>query len=715
MSIWKKKEVAKEIIQEISKRYSCDLLTASILARREITEGKDILFYIENDQRYLHNPFLFENMEDAVDRILDAKEEDEKVLIFGDRDVDGITSTTILYQCLLDMGIDVQYKLPEGDDAYGITKEVIDNFAQNYGSLIITVDCGISNNDEIKYASEKGIDVIVTDHHNPPDELPSPAIIINPKIENSGYPFTDISGCAVAYKLVQALRFSNCSMYKQEICLMNVRPITDAYIIECIKVQNMTEKARLSEIIIPGVINIQQTRLLPFLQGQQIFVWDKSIQNKMLTLIFGNGIEFNMLDIRDEIAKVIPSVNNMSLLRLKSLSTIAKYNENLCTELDGLFNIFITYIQQAIFKNNNEKNCFDLQLVAIAAIADIMPLKNENRILIKQGLDSINSGKIRPGLLELMSQLNLLGKKVSSTDLSWNLIPSLNSTGRLGQPQTALQLFIEQSPSQREIIAQKIIELNQERKKLGSEAWSYCEQKIFDCAKEYHNNLAVIYDNRINRGVTGIVTSRLMKTLNIPAIIITETDEYAIGSARSIRGYKITSLLDQCKEFFINHGGHDFAAGFSLLKENVEPFLDKLKKLSALIEFDAEPTEQVIEIDAQLPHNYITSDMLKTVDMFEPYGDSNPKLHFYSQGLKILEINLIGNDKSHSKLTLQCGATKWAALYWNSFEKVKKDFDVGDTVDIVYEFTRNTFNGIESIQFNIIDLCRSEENKKCLT
>ena len=710
MSIWKKKDVAKEIVQEISKRYSCDLLTASILARRGITDGKDILFYTEKDQRYLHNPFLFENMEDAVDRILDAKDEEEKVLIFGDRDVDGITSTTILYQCLKDLGLDVQYKLPSGDEAYGISKEVIDEFAQNYGSLIITVDCGISNNDEIAYAAEKGIDVIVTDHHNPPQELPSPAIIIDPKIENSGYPFADISGCAVAYKLVQALRFSRCSMYKQEICLMNVRPITDAYIIECIKVQNMTEKARLTETIIPGLVNIQQTRLLPFLQGQQIFVWDKAVQTKLLSTIFGNGIEFNMLDIRDEIAKIIPSVANMSLLRLKSLSTIGKYDESACTELDGFFNIFITYIQQAIFKNNNERNNFDLQLVAIAAIADIMPLKNENRILIKQGLESINSGKIRPGLIELMARLNLIGKKVTSTDLSWGLIPALNATGRLGEPQTALELFINQDASERDKIAQRIIELNQERKKLGVEAWNYCEQAGFNSLKNFNNNLAVVHDSRINRGVTGIVTSRLMNILNVPAIVITETEECAIGSARSTRGYKITSLLDQCSEFFINHGGHDFAAGFSLPKENVNPFIEKLKKLSVLIEF-SETSEEVINIDAQLPHNYLSPDILKIVDLFEPYGESNASLNFFTDKVKIVDANLIGTDKTHLKLTILCGGTKWPALYWNASEKIKRDFDIGDTVDIIYEVSRNIFNGMENTQLTIVDLCKSGEHK----
>ena len=711
MSIWKKKEVAKEIVQDISKRYSCELLTASILSRRGITEGKDILYFTENDQRYLHNPFLFENMEDAVDRILDAKDEEEKVLIFGDRDVDGITSTTILYQCLKDLGLDVQYKLPEGDDAYGITKEVIDNFAENYGSLIITVDCGISNNEEIAYAAEKGIDVIVTDHHNPPQELPSPAIIIDPKVENSGYPFPDISGCAVAYKLVQALRFSQCSMYKQDICLMNVRPVTDAYVIECIKVENMTEKARLTETIIPGVVNIQQTRLLPFLQGQQIFVWDKPIQNKLLTKIFGTGIEFNMLDIRDEISKIIPSVANMSLLRLKSLSTIGKYNENLCTELDGFFNIFITYIQQAVFKLNNEKNNFDLQLVAIAALADIMPLKNENRILVKQGLESLNSGKIRPGLVELMARLNLIGKKNSSSDLGWNLIPALNATGRLGEPQTALELFLNPDPVQRDKIAQRIIDLNQERKKLGVEAWTYCEQAGFLSLQKYNNNLAVVHDGRINRGVTGIVTARLMKALNVPAIVITETDSCAIGSARSTRGYRITSLLDQCSEFFLNHGGHDFAAGFSLNKENLNPFLEKLQRLSALIEFPENSEEETIEIDAQLPHNYLTPEILKTVDLFEPYGEGNPGLNFYSQNMKIADATLIGNDKSHLKLTLLAGGTKWPALYWNASEKIKRDFDIGDSVDVIYQVSRNIFNGMETTQLIITDLCRSGEHE----
>ena len=175
--------------------------------KRQVREN--ILYYLENDLRFQHAPFAFSGMEDAVERIMQAKEEGEKVLIFGDSDVDGVTSTAILYEQLVRMGLDVSWRLPLEDDGYGLSIAAIDDFAAQEGSLIITVDCGISNNQEISHANELGIDVIVTDHHNPPEELPEAIIIIDPKIEETNYPFDGISGAAVAYKLVSALRFAD--------------------------------------------------------------------------------------------------------------------------------------------------------------------------------------------------------------------------------------------------------------------------------------------------------------------------------------------------------------------------------------------------------------------------------------------------------------------------------------------------------------------------
>ncbi len=297
---FRKKVISSEVVKEIAKRYDCDFLTASVLARRGITEGKDIQFFLEDDLRFQHNPFLFNEMEDAVSRILDAKDEGENVLIFGDRDVDGITSTALLYDYLTEIGMNVSWRIPTGDDGYGLSVQAVDDFANAAGTLIITVDCGISNNLEIAHANELGIDTIVVDHHNPPENLPDAAVIIDPKLPDSGYPFPDISGCAVAWKLVSALRFAFTSVYGQDICLLNVRPVNDAFTIEAIKTKNLTEKSRISETIIPGTVSITDTRLVKFLSGQQIYVWDAAVQKKMLTQIFGKGVDFNVLDIRPE-------------------------------------------------------------------------------------------------------------------------------------------------------------------------------------------------------------------------------------------------------------------------------------------------------------------------------------------------------------------------------------------------------------------------------
>ena len=714
MSKWNKKNISKEVVKELHDRFGCDFLTASILTRRNITTGNDVLFFLEDDTRFLHNPFLFNEMEDAVDRILDAKDEGEKVLIFGDKDVDGVTSTALLYEYLCELGIDVVWRLPTGDDAYGLSIKAIDDFAAAYGTLIITVDCGISNNEEIAYANELGIDTIVVDHHNPPEVLPDAAVIINPKIEDSGYPFQNISGCAVTYKLICALRFSQSNLYKQDICLVNVRPLNEAYVIEAIKLRNMAEKSRIAESVIPNEISISQTRLLPFLQGQQIFVWDAPLQKKQLQIIFGSSIEFNMMDLRPEISKVIPAVANFSLLRLKDISKTARYNDEPTSELDGFFNIFITYVQQlSTDKTQKEKEQADLQLVCLATLADIMPLENENRIFVRQGLQAFNSGLLRNGLKELFARLNILGKRLSSTDLSWNVIPVLNAAGRLGNAQIAANLLLEKDPSKRDSLAATIIQMNKDRKQLGIDAWNYSERAAYESLSRYDNKMVIVADERINKGVTGIIASQLAQYFKVPAIVITFLNsEIAIGSIRSFRGYDVTALLDQMSDLFINYGGHNAAAGFSFTIEKLPAFTKRLETLGKQIEFPDSEIEDSIEIDAELPHKYMTADLLNLIDKFEPYGEKNEQLILFMRNTKILTADIIGKIESkHLKLTLDCGKHKWPALFWNAAERLNKDFSVGDKIDAVFQITRNVFNGVESPQIVLTDMILSTKNK----
>ncbi len=709
MKNWIKKTITRKEVSDIYDRFGADPLTASILARRGIVNGNDVQYFLEDDKRYLHNPFLFVNMEDAVDRILQAVDEEEKVLIFGDRDVDGITSTTVLYNYLTSLGLDVKCKLPSGSDPYGLNLPAIDEFEKDYGSLIITVDCGISNVEEIKYATEKGMDVIVIDHHNPPEVLPSPAIIVNPKCADSGYPFKDISGCAVAYKVVTALRFARSEVYKNEIALLTAHEEGGKCAVEVIKVENLVEKSFFSEKYDAGT-SISQTKLLDFLRGQQIFVWDANSTQQILSQTFGKGAEFNFLDLRPQLARLFPSMATASLSDLKSKSKIARYNPEYNSEIKSFFNIFVTFVNRQIeeqFPEIKKADERDLQLVSLAALADIMPLIDENRIFLRHGINSINKGNAREGLMELLSLQNLLGKKIGSTDLSWNINPALNATGRLGQPEIGLELFLEKDPAKRTDIANKIIDMNNTRKQLGIEGWSYAEEHARESIEKYGGKLCVVIDERINRGVSGTIAGRLVSTYGIPSMAITYVDGIAIGSMRSCRGYDVTNFLEQMSEVFISHGGHNFAAGFSFKKERMPEFLSYLEKLAPTIELGNDESER-IDIDAEIPPDYLKPTLLTLVDKFEPYGESNRELTFMSRSLKISDALLLGKtERQHLKLTLDCGKNKWPAMFWGEGDRLHKEFDKGDKVDVVYQISRNTYNGVETPQMIITDIRRS--------
>lgn len=709
MSEWFKKQISKTQVESVSKKYSLDPITASIMVRRGITSGRDILYYIEDDLRFQHSPFMFAAMEDAVDRILDAKEENEKVLIFGDRDVDGVTSTTVLYDCLSSMGIDVSYKLPGGDDAYGLSMQAVEEFAANYGSLIITVDCGISNNAEIAKAAELGLDVIVVDHHNAPETLPSPAIIIDPKTENSGYPFPDISGCAVVYKLVSAIRFSQSNWYKQDVTLLNVNKENSA--VECVKVRNLVPISRLTQTIDQNTTSLSDTNLPSYLQGQLLLAWDAKSLSQDLQSLFGDGAQFNLVDIREEAAKLFPKFASMTLTQLKGMSKMAKYGDHEPTEIGGFYNIFVTWVQKSLakdfpsFAQAEEK---DLQLVALAALADIMPMKNENRIFVKNGLKSINSGRIRPGLRELMAELNLTGKRINSIDLSWVVVAHLNAAGRLGQPELAAKLFITDSQNERLETAKQIIELNAERKQLCVDAWNYAGIQAKASIPLHSNKLCVVIDERINRGVSGILAGRLVSTYNVPAMTVTIVDGIAIGSMRSCRDYDVTQFLNKMDDLFINHGGHNFAAGFSFKRERLAEFEERIKTLSSEIKLgDTKDTGG--DIDAEIPAQYLTPALLDISDRFEPYGEENPQLLFMAKNIRVASGQRMGKgEKMHLKITVDCGKYKWPCIFWNEGERLGRDFNVGDRVDFIFRVERNVFNRIETPQINLVDIKKSD-------
>jgi single-stranded-DNA-specific exonuclease len=705
---WEKQEVSPELVKSISSKYGCDLLTASILIRRGIVSGQEIRFFQEDDPRHLSNPFELPGMEDAVERILAAKDEEEKILISGDRDADGITGTALVADFLASLEMDVTTRLPSGDEPYGLSLEAVEEFAAAYGTLIITVDCGISNIEEIKRAAELGVDVIVTDHHNPQEELPAALAIVNPKLAGqSPRHFRDLAGCAVAYKLVSALRFAlKSELYGQPICLLNTRPLNDAWVIEIARMRNLSVIDSLTETVMPGAVAIGDTRLPAFLQGQQILAWDAALQKKTLAKIFGKGVEIYMRDIAAEIGKEIPSTAGKTLVRLRELSRDARYQDTETSELDVFVNLFCSFARQRE-KLFTPADSQDLQLACIGTLADIMPLRNENRIIVKQGIQSIME-KPRAGLSDLLFKLELSGRRFGATEVSWVLCPAINAAGRMGSPQIALDLLTEKDAIKRDKLATELIELNEQRKKIGEEIWTVVEPLAEDNMGAYADKLAIAYGPNIPRGVTGIMANRLLGRFKVPSMVASFGEKVITASLRSVKGYDLRLLLEPCADLFFDWGGHDFAAGLSISEEKWPSFLERLKAAAPEIKLPDGEDEETLIVDAELPLSYLNHDILTLLDKFEPYGEGNDQLTFMAKNLSVTDINLIGKPEAkHVKLTLDTGKHKWPAVYWQAADKVKRDFDLGDKIDLVFHINRNWFKGTETPQFVVSDLKRS--------
>jgi single-stranded-DNA-specific exonuclease len=708
---WLKKEVSPLVVKELCERFGVDALCASIMARRGIIEGEDVLFYLENDPRYLHNPFLFTAMEDAVDRILLARDEGEKVLIFGDRDADGITGTALLALALRELEIDVSCRLPEGEEPYGLSLAAVEEFAGREGTLIVTVDNGISCLPEVARANELGVDVIIVDHHSPREALPEALVILNPKCQDSGYPFRDLAGCAVAYKLAQALRFSRSSLYKQQVCLLNVRPVNEAIAVEAVKLSNMTSIKRITEFLVPGAVDIEKTRLVPFLRDQQILVWDAPLQKKLLAKIFGPAVEIAMYDVRDEVAEMIPSTKGMSLLRLREASRIAKYRKTDSAdapgEIETFESLFVSYVQRKAHAFT-EADATDLQLVALGTIADMMPLKDENRILVRRGLSSMEE-RPRPGIAELLYALGILqkrgGSKLGAKEVSWQVTPAINASGRMGQPRVALDLFLSKDPAEREALAGRLLSMNQERRQLGDDFWAIVRPEAEASVQAMGGKLALVMREDMHRGITGIMATKAAKFLNTPTIICALLKDGTLsGSMRSARGLDLTGLLESCADLFIDSGGHDYAAGFSMEKEKFPEFKKRLEALAGALELDKADEEESLDIDAELPKQYFTPSILDLAERFEPVGENSGAIVFMSRNLRICGLEIIGKKEPyHLKLVLDSGLNKWPAVYWQAAARAEQDLKKDVVVDAVFTVSRDNFNGADTPRLVILD------------
>jgi len=699
--IWNKTPVDPHAVKDLARRYEVELLSAAILTRRGMTAPEPLRFVLESDPRFLHNPFLMASMGEAVERIDAAVDSGEKILIFGDRDVDGITATVLLYEALVEMEADVRWMLPEGDATYGLSEKVIDEACAAGIGLLITVDCGISNVAEIRCASEKGLDTIVFDHHNPPSELPAAFAIVDPKLP--GYPFRDLCGCAVAFKVEWALRFSRSPLFGVSVCLLNARPANDTFVIEAVRLTNLAETGRIMENLVPGLVAFEKTRLADFIGQDEVLVIDAPAHARLLARVFGSA-PVSLSDLSPLIAEFLPALAGKSLLRIQESSRSARYRTGALTEIDTLEELFISLV----LKREEARMApalARLDLVTLGTLADLMPLVDENRILVRRGMELLRASE-RSGLRQVFKRKDLLGKRISTTDIAWQVSPLLNSAGRMGEPGIATRLFLAKTTEEAEGIVNQLFALDGQRKSVGENTWNLMLEQAKESLERTGGRCVLVHDARIQRGITGIMASRLQGFFKTPAIVIAESDDTAVGSIRCNRERVIADFFSRHAGDFLTHGGHDFAAGFSIERARLVRFLDSFFSRVEEIALPASG-EETITIDAEIPPAFLSPDLQKTVDLFEPYGEGNPPLTFLTRGMRISQCELIGRkDLNHLKLLLDSGKNRWPAVYWNAASRFPGEFAIGDVVNVVYRLGRNSYAGGENLQLTILDLRR---------
>jgi len=550
-----------------------DPLTAQLFYNRNLKDKNAIEKFLNPDYHTgLYDPFLIQDMEKATDRIFKAIQKKERIMIYGDYDADGITSTVLLYKTLKFLGAEnletyIPHRQKEG---YGLHKKNIQKFKQQKINLIITVDCGITNIQQVAEAKRLKIDVIITDHHEVPEELPRANAILNVRKKDDQYPFKELAGVGIAFKLAQAL-------FKKD--------------------------------------------------------------NDKLPLV------------REAFEKWL------------------------------------------------------LDLVAIGTIADLAPLLDENRALVKYGLIILNQSK-RLGLKKMYEQAGLKPKLVplNTYNIGYQIAPRLNAAGRIKHADTAYHLLLTESEVEAEKLALQLEMTNRDRQKLTNTILEQAKEQIGAIEEKI---ILLASHPTWSSGIAGLVAGKICDEYGRPTLIIERGEKKSTGSARSIENFNITRALTECEEFLIRYGGHKTAAGFTLKTAKISLFYQKLEKI-ARQKIDLEKMKPTLFIEAKINLSEINEKAFEQIEKFQPFGEANPVPKFLTQNIQVAEIRTAGMEQKHLKLKLKDKNGRYLdAIGFGLGEWVKKLLP-GDIIDLVYEILANEWNGQKKIELKIIDLKTSD-------
>jgi len=533
---------------------------AQVLARRGIDTPQKLSTLIDPPHKLPYDPLRITGMDIALRRLYTAINNGERVGVFGDFDVDGITGTAIISEGLTSLGVSVSPYLPHRvDEGHGLSNQAIDTLADEGVTVIVTVDCGITAFDEVDYAKTRGVDVIITDHHLPHDGVPNAVISLNPKLPGGDYPFFELCGAGIGFKLIQGLF----EFYGQP--------------------------------------------------------WDPGL----------------------------------------------------------------------------------LELAALGTIADLVPLLDENRYLVREGLRELGNTR-RPGLRALYSSARVDPDEITAETVSFQIAPRLNSAGRMGDPMDSFRLLTTASTEEANVLTHKLESLNMNRRAASEEAYGIADQLVADLNQL--PPMLVISDERFHRGVAGLIAGRLVDRFRRPAVVIAVEGEYSVASGRSIPEFNIVAAMESCEDLLVRFGGHSQAAGLTIATEAIPQLKSRLEAYSAEI-LETQGLVRKVEIDAVITLDELDEVMVRWINDLEPYGPGNTRPIFASMGVKVLETFHMGREQQHLRLRVETNGAQFTALAFNQAEKWRAGTQYAD---LAFTVMNDSFRGKGAIALRLLDFKASE-------
>lgn len=731
---WASLPVDKGLQAQLIEELSCSEIMARLLINRAVKTVDEARKFLNPSPFNLHNPFLLKDMTKAIDRIKEALKKKEKILIFGDRDVDGIASVALMVRTLGSLGGIVSYYIP-ASEGYGLNIPALERAIDDNTGLVITVDCGISNIDEVKFAREKGLDIIITDHHQVTDEVPDAFSVINPRQKDCPYPFKELAGCTVAFKVLEALLYSQEAIfhYNQDIVVLDIEttgldPQEDEIIeIGAVKIRNdiVTEefqtlikpknKIPLGATAVNGITNemvVKSPRIKKVLPD-----FLKFIDNAILV---AHNADFDMRFLRNKAEDVLnKEITNSVIDTLSQSRTIFPLTphslSSICRKLDvstfpnhralddarAAKEVYIKLrdlIQPRIhhFIHDN------LDLLTLGTIGDIVPLRDENRIIVKHGLDCLYETN-KTGLKVLLEECGDIRSFSTAKTVSWRITPILNAAGRMGQANLGADLLITKDGETAEKLVDEIISLNNKRKNLQAQNLKQILPLISQQVDLDKDKVIVLSTDKVEHGVTGIVASRIMRQFSRPVVILIITEDEAMGAARSIESFDITEALNRCSHLLTKFGGHKKAAGLTLPKDRIDEFRQKLNQIAGdlITEEDMIPT---LSVEGELDMGDVSAELIKELEQLEPYGFSNPSPVFIMRGVQVASHNKMGRDNNHLKLDLYKNDNFIGAVGWNMGSLVEEVLSTANRIDLAFQVEINNWQGKEYVRLVLQDV-----------